>query len=277
MAQYIRRFTAPLALTLLLGGVACADKEDTAAIDTSLNRDLALAGDTTLQPQLTDVPAPVATDPAPAASTPSASSGSTPSRSTSRPSTSTRRPSGSSGSTSGGTKSGGTSGGSTASASVPAGTQLTFANAGETVCTNTKSVGDTFTMSLSDPAGGASSGTATFRVTESKGARNANERPVLTLSVVSMTLNGRTRSPSASVAANVDVTVDESKSTVAKNVGAGAAIGAVAGKVLGGSGKATAVGAAAGAAAGAARAAQTADRKGCLRNAVVTLSESFTL
>lgn len=266
MVQYIRRYTTPLVMGLVLVASACAKKDDTAATDTSLNRDLALAGDTAAQPQLTDVPAAA---PAPAASTPAPTKAAhTPSRNTSsrasRPSTPSR------------------SGGATpapapAARSVAAGTALTFANAGESVCTNTRKVGDTFTMSLSDPAGGASSGSATFRVTEAKGARNANERPVLTLALVSMTLDGKTRSPSANVAANVDVTMDESKGSVAKNVGGGAAVGAIAGRVLGGSGKSTAIGAAVGAAAGAARAAQTGDRKGCLRNAVVTLSESFAL
>lgn len=271
MVQYIRRYTAPLVMGIVLVASACAKKDDTAATDTSLNRDLALAGDTAAQPQLTDVPAaapaPAASTPAPAASAPTKAAH-TPSRNTSsrasRPSTPSR------------------SGGAApapapAARSVAAGTALTFANAGESVCTNTRKVGDTFTMSLSDPAGGASSGSATFRVTEAKGARNANERPVLTLALVSMTLDGKTHSPSANVAANVDVTMDESKASVAKNVGGGAAVGAIAGRVLGGSGKSTAIGAAVGAAAGAARAAQTGDRKGCLRNAVVTLSESFAL
>ena len=266
MVKYTRRFTAPLVMSLALIAAACAKKDDTVATDTTLNRDLALAGDTAAQPQLTDVPAPAAAPAsAPASAAPTkAAPRATPSRTT------TRTPA----------RTGGSSSGSAPAASarsVSSGTQLTFANAGETVCTNTKGVGDTFTMQLSDPAGGASSGSATFRVTESTGAKNAGERPVLSLAVVSMTLDGRTRSPSTSVAANVDVSIDEAKGNTAKNVGGGAAIGAIAGRVLGGSGKATAAGAAVGAAAGAARAAQTSDRKGCLRNAVVTLNEGFTL
>lgn len=268
MAQYIRRLTAPLALSFVLVAAACASKDDTATTDTSLNRDLALAGDTAAQPQLTDVPAPATTTPAPATSTPSTSA---PRSSGTKTSSAPRASSGTK------TSSPSSSSGAAPAPRVAAGTELAFANAGETVCTNTKSVGDTFTMQLEGSAGGATSGSATFRVTESKGARNANERPVLSLALVSMTLNGRTRSPSANVAANVDVSIDESKANVAKNVGGGAAIGAIAGRVLGGSGKATAAGAAVGAAAGAARAAQTSDRKGCLRNAVVTLSESFAL
>ncbi len=264
MVKYTRGFTAPLVLSLALIAAACAKKDDTVATDTTLNRDLALAGDTALQPQLTDVPAP-ATTPAPAASAPTRTAPRAPA-----PRATSRTPARSTG--------GMSSGSAPASArSVSSGTQITFANAGETVCTNTKGVGDTFTMQMSDPAGGASSGSATFRVTESRGAKNAGERPVLSLAVVSMTLDGRTRSPSASVAANVDVSIDEAKGNTAKNVGGGAAIGAIAGRVLGGGGKATAAGAAVGAAAGAARAAQTSDRKGCLRNAVVTLNEGFTL
>lgn len=270
MIHNIRRFTAPLALSLVVIAAACSSRNDTAATDTSLNRDLALAGDTTVQPQLTDVPAPAAATPAPAASAPTKSAPRPRAPHVDAPRRSTSAGSTTSGSTAGAAP-------APAARTIGSGTQLTFANAGETVCTNTKNVGDTFTMRLESPAGGASSGTATFRVTESKGARNANERPVLTLSVVSMTLDGRTRSPSANVAANVDVSIDERRGNTAKNVGGGAAVGAIAGRVLGGSGKATAIGAAVGAAAGAARAAQTSDRKGCLRNAVVTLNEGFTL
>ncbi|HEY0970755.1 MAG TPA: hypothetical protein VGE02_07255, partial [Gemmatimonadales bacterium] len=83
MSQYIRRLTAPFALGLALA--ACGGGDDTTdglARDTSLSRDLQLAGaDTLAQPQLTDTlpaasadaprvdPAPTPAPPPPRAST----------------------------------------------------------------------------------------------------------------------------------------------------------------------------------------------------------------
>src|SRR5437764_1975156 len=74
MTKYIRRFGTPLAICTALAVGACTvkdSKSDTSlASDTALNRDLQLAGrDTTIQPQLRDVPATPATgteSPAPA-------------------------------------------------------------------------------------------------------------------------------------------------------------------------------------------------------------------
>ncbi|NUR35474.1 MAG: hypothetical protein HOQ30_15835, partial [Gemmatimonadaceae bacterium] len=61
MTKYIRRVRVPLTLCALAVS-ACTVQESksdsTLARDTALNRDLALAGkDTTVQPQLRDVPA----------------------------------------------------------------------------------------------------------------------------------------------------------------------------------------------------------------------------
>ena len=93
MTKYIRRLRAPLALCAL-AAAACtvkdAKSDSTLARDTALNRDLALAGkDTSIQPQLRDVPATPATTtpapaPAPAASAPRSTAPAT------RPSTSGR-------------------------------------------------------------------------------------------------------------------------------------------------------------------------------------------
>ncbi|HEX5971284.1 MAG TPA: hypothetical protein VFY85_05110, partial [Gemmatimonadaceae bacterium] len=94
MTNYIRRFRAPLALCAALAAAACTVKDNksdsTLAADSALNRDLQLANqDTSLQPQLQDVPATPA-QPAPATSTPSGTPASRPT--TSRPSTTTSRP-----------------------------------------------------------------------------------------------------------------------------------------------------------------------------------------
>lgn len=280
--KYTRQFAAPLALAAALFVGACAKKDDTAATgDSALNRDLAMAGrDTAAQPALQDVPAagtaaaPAATTPAPAAATPAPATSTKSTTTKSTTTTKTSAPASSSTTKTGGTSAGGTT--AAARPSVASGTQLTFANAGETVCTDTKNVGDEFTMSLESPVGAATTGTARFRVTESKPAHNSSERPVLSLSLVSMTLNGVTHSGGGSVDANVK-TMDASNSDDAKKVAAGAAVGAIAGRVLGKSTKATIGGAAAGAAAGAAVAAKTGDRKGCLTNAVVTLTSNFSM
>src|SRR6476660_2120786 len=83
MTKYIRQLRTPLALGFALAVAACTVKDNksdtTLAADSALNRDLQLAHqDTSLQPQLRDVPAtPAAT--APAAPTPSSTPASRPS------------------------------------------------------------------------------------------------------------------------------------------------------------------------------------------------------
>ena len=62
MTKYIRRFRAPLALCVAFAAAACTVKDNksdsTLVADSTLNRDLQLANqDTSLQPQLRDVPA----------------------------------------------------------------------------------------------------------------------------------------------------------------------------------------------------------------------------
>ena len=96
MTNYIRRFRAPLALCAALAAAACTVKENksdsTLAADSALNRDLQLANqDTSLQPQLQDVPATPA-QPAPAASTPERSSQGTTAPSADAPTTSASPP-----------------------------------------------------------------------------------------------------------------------------------------------------------------------------------------
>jgi hypothetical protein len=70
MVQYIPRFSASLALSLALFAGACSKKDDTAAADSALNKDIQLANrDTSAQPALTDVPAGTAANPAPSTTT----------------------------------------------------------------------------------------------------------------------------------------------------------------------------------------------------------------
>src|SRR5688500_1372164 len=72
MSRTIARWTAPLALAIAVGMIACGDdKPDTLAEDTSLSRDLQMANaDTSVQPALQDVPAGTAVTPTPVAPTP---------------------------------------------------------------------------------------------------------------------------------------------------------------------------------------------------------------
>src|SRR5687767_13602396 len=119
------------------------------AADSTLNRDLALAGtDTAAQPALTDVPA------SPAA-TPAASGTKTPARTgTSTKSTTTTKTS--SGNTV--TKAPSSSGAGARVGTISAGTSLNLRSNSE-VCTNTNKVGDKFTATLNEPVVGSNGAT----------------------------------------------------------------------------------------------------------------------
>src|SRR4051812_37954244 len=99
MSKYIRRVSAPLALTIAFAVGACnkgSEKADTTlAQDSSLNRDLQLAtGDSAAQPQLKDVPPPAATpEPAPTRTPTTTRPRTTPTRPATRPPTPTPEPS----------------------------------------------------------------------------------------------------------------------------------------------------------------------------------------
>ena len=273
--QYIRSTRAPIALLALSAAIACStgddDRADSAlATDTALSRDINLAGtDTAAQPALTDVPA-AGTTPAPSTTRPAASrpttSGSRPSTTTSRPSTTTSRPSTSSGSSASG------SGSSGSSSTINAGYTVN-ARSNQRVCSNTIKVGDTFTATVYETVSGTGTAsipngaTVTLRVTQVSRGENVRDDAVLATDVQSITINGRTYTPDATVTyANVDQERASSKGNDAKKVIGGAVIGAVAGQVLGKDTRSTVTGAAAGAAAGTAAAVATANRNGCINS-----------
>ena len=270
--QYIRTSRVPFALLALTAVFACSkgdNRSDSAlATDTALNRDINLAGaDTAAQPQLTDVPA--ATAPRPAATRPTTSA-SRPSTTTTRPATTTSRPttSSSGSSASGSSASGSSSSGSTAT--INAGYTVN-ARSNQKVCTNAINVGDTFTATVYETVSGTGTGsipegaTVTLRVTQVSRGENVKDDAVLATDVQSITINGRTYTPSATVTyANVDQVRASSKSNDAKKVIGGAIIGAVAGQVLGKDTRSTVTGAAAGAAAGTGAAIATANKNGCI-------------
>src|SRR5258706_6137676 len=140
MAQYIPRFSASIALSLALYAGACSKKDDTAAADSALNKDIQLANrDTSAQPALTDVPAGTAANPAPSTTTTKTTTTTT--RSTTRtPTTTTKRPT-TSVTSSGNTVTRTSAGTAARVGTIPAGATLNLA-AGAKVCTNTNHLGD---------------------------------------------------------------------------------------------------------------------------------------
>jgi hypothetical protein len=281
MTNYIRRFRAPLALCVALAAAACTVKENksdsTLAADSALNRDLQLANqDTSLQPQLRDVPATPA-QPAPAASTPSSTPASRPT--TSRPTTTTSRPTTTKPApTTTTTASGntvtrnpaGTSSGGGAVGTIASGTSLNL-RSNARVCTNTYKVGQTFTASLANAVSGSNGATipaganVTLEVTQLKRSENVNDKIVMEFAVKSVSFGGRTYAVNANVAsADVQRVRNQPKDKDVQKVVGGAVIGAIAGQILGKNTKSTVVGAAAGAAAGAGAAAATANYEGCV-------------
>jgi hypothetical protein len=272
MTKYIRHLTAPLALTLALGLSACASdkpKDGALATDTTLNKDLQLAGrDTTAQPALKDVPVtPAAAAPAPAptvtkpkprpvepkhTTTPAAPTTST----TASGNTVTRNPTPSNGGGAVGT--------------IASGTSIGL-RSNSRVCTNTYTVGQTFETTVTDAVTGTNGATipagatVSLEVTQLKRSENANDKVVMEFAVKSVQFAGHTYPLSASVTNAVVTKVrNESKTDDTKKVVGGAVLGAIAGKILGKSTKATVIGGAAGAAAGAGVAAGTANYEGCI-------------
>jgi hypothetical protein len=266
MVQYISRLNASLALSLALVAGACAKKDDTAAADSALNRDIQLANrDTAAQPALTDVPAGTATNPAPSTSAP---------RTTTRTTTTTRK---STTPTTSVTSSGNTvtrtpSGSASRVGTIAAGSTLNLAST-STICTNTNKVGDHFTATLTNAVTGSNGAmipagaTADVEVTELKRSENAKDNVVMGFRVTSVRFGGRTYPVSATTSsADVTKVKNQPKSKDVQKVVGGAAIGAIAGQILGRSTKATVIGAAVGGAAGAGAAVATANYEGCVNS-----------
>ena len=282
MSKYIHRLSAPFVLVAALSFGACSSsdsKSDTSlASDTALNRDLALANrDSAAQPQLADVPATPAVEtpeptrtttpaPRPAASRPAARPRTTTptpptptTRTTASGNTETRNPTGSAAASGGG-----------AVGTIASGTSLSL-RSNSRVCTNTYTVGQTFTATVANSVEGTngasipSGATVTLEVTQLKRSENANDKIIMEFAVRSVAFGGRTYPVTGTVAdANVERVRNQPKSKDAQKVATGAAIGAIAGQILGKNTKSTIIGAAAGAAGGAATAAATANYEGCV-------------
>jgi hypothetical protein len=281
MTKYIRRLGAPFVMGAALAFSACTvsdSKSDTSlARDTALSRDLELANrDSAAQPQLQDVPAtPAAETPAPeparatpaprpAASRPAARPARTTppaptTRTTASGNTETRNTPGSAAASGGG-----------AVGTIASGTDLAL-RSNSRVCTNTYTVGQTFSATVAEAVSGSngasipSGATVTLEVTQLKRSENANDKIIMEFAVKSVSFGGRTYPVSGTVAsADVERVRNQPKSKDAQKVATGAAIGAIAGQILGKNTKSTIIGAAAGAAGGAATAAATANYEGCV-------------
>ena len=283
MSKYTRRLGAPFVMAAALAFSACTvsdSKSDTSlARDTALNRDLQMANrDSAAQPQLRDVPAtpaaetpapapaparttpkPVATKPAPRPSRPATTTPEPTTRTTASGNTETRNAPGSAAASGGG-----------AVGTIASGTSLSL-RSNERVCTNTYTVGQTFSASVANTVTGTngasipSGATVTLEVTQLKRSENANDKIIMEFAVRSVAFGGRTYPVTGTVAnADVERVRNQPKSKDAQKVAAGAAIGAIAGQILGKNTKSTIIGAAAGAAGGAATAAATANYEGCV-------------
>jgi hypothetical protein len=264
MAQYIPRFSASLALSLALFAGACSKKDDTAAADSALNKDIQLAsGDTSAQPALTDVPAGTAA--------PTTTTTKTTTTTTKTPTTTKKAPT-TSVTSSGNTVTRNPSGSAAKIGTIPAGATLNLA-AGSRVCTNTNHVGDRFNASVTNAIVGSNGAvipagaTAVVEVTELKRSENINDNVVMGFRIVSVNFGGHTYPISATTSyADVTKVKNQPKSKDVQKVVGGAAIGAIAGQILGKSTKATVIGGAIGAAAGAGAAATTSNYEGCVNS-----------
>jgi len=281
MTKYIRLAGAPFALAAALSLSACTvsdSKSDTSlARDTALSRDLQMAGrDTTVQPQLKDVPATPAAEPAPAPA-PTRTTPREPARTATRPkpAPTPAKPAAPEVTASGNTVTRNT-GAAAANAgggsvgTIPSGTSLAL-KSNARVCTNTYTVGQTFTASLANAVSGSNGATipagadVTLEVTNLKRSENVNDKIVMEFAVKSVTFGGKTYPVSGTVAsADVERVRNQPKSKDAQKVATGAVVGAIAGQIFGKSTKSTIIGAAAGAAAGGAVAGATSNYEGCV-------------
>ena len=276
------KFTGRIILPMLAASLVAAcggDKrnaDSALAADTTLNRDLALAGrDSLAQPALTDTAPASATTKAPTRSTTARTTGT---RTATKSTTPTKTASGNTKTAPSGT--------AARTGTIAAGSALSV-RANSQLCTNTHKVGDKMSATVNEAVAGSNGvsipagATVVLTVTKINRSENANDPIEMEFSVDAVEFGGRTYAINGSVSGmNVERVRNQPKSSDVKKVLGGAAAGAIIGQVAGKSTKSTVIGAAAGAAAGAGVAAATANYEGCVRagnNFVVTLSSGLTL
>jgi len=280
--------------------VACSDRpgnDDVLAQDTSLARDLALANqDTSSQPQLADVPVttmpvPVETEPEPAppprVRRRSEAPPPAPRRTSRRPAPlPPPEPPADRITESGNTETASDRGSERPIGVVSAGSEIALAS-GQRICTNTNSVGDSFTAQIAEPVMGANGtvvpvgATALVTISSLERSERTGDNIEIGLRVESITFGGKTYPVTSDVTyAQVDRMRAESRGDDVKKVVTGAAIGAVIGQILGRKTKSTVIGAATGAAAGAVVAGRNADYDGCIPSGgriTIRLTEPLTI
>lgn len=284
MRQYTRSFrpTVFMSAVALATLAACGgDKQDNMlASDSALGRDLALAQQDSVQPQLQDVP----TTPPPAPE-PTTAPAPAP-RPTPRPSRPAPRPTPAPAATPAPTPAPAPKPAAEVSGTVASGTGLSFAS-NTKVCSNNMAVGEKFTADLTESVNATngvsipSGATGTFEVSEVKTAQNSNDQTYLRVRLVSVQFGGKSYPVDGTVqTASTERVRSATKGTDAKKVAGGAILGAIAGQVIGKNTKGTVIGAAAGAAAGTAAAAATANFDTCLNTGssiAVTLDAPLTV
>src|SRR5215218_5830280 len=222
MSKYIRRLGAPFVMVAALAFSACTvsdSKSDTSlARDTALNRDLELANrDSAVQPQLKDVPAtPAAETPAPAPAPARATPKPAATRPAPRPATTTPPAPTTRTTASGNTETRNTPGSAAASGGGAVGTIASGASlslrSNSRVCTNTYTVGQTFTAAVANAVTGTNGATipaganVTLEVTQLKRSENANDKIIMEFAVRSVSFGGRTY-PVTGTVANADVEI----------------------------------------------------------------------
>ena len=283
MTKFTGRLIVPiLAATFVAACGGDKRNADSAlATDTTLNRDLALAGrDSTAQPALTDTAPTPASKAAPTKSTATKSTG------TKSTATKAKAPAPTPTKTASGNTKTAASGTAARTGMIAAGTALNV-RANSELCTNTNKVGDKFSATVNEAVTGSNGvsipagATVVLTVTKLNRSENANDPIEMEFSVDAVEFGGKTYAIDGSVSGmDVQRVRNQPKSNDVKKVIGGAAVGAIAGQVLGKNTKSTVIGAAAGAAAGAGVAAATANYEGCVRagnNFVVTLGSALTL
>ena len=158
---------------------------------------------------------------------------------------------------------------------------------GTRVCTNTHTVGDRVTATLSSAVPGTNGAsipagaTFTLRVSESQRGENGKEGIRLAFEPVSVTFGGSTYViDGTAVMTQMETVRAQTTGDQAKKVATGAAVGAIAGQILGKRAKTAAIGAVVGAAAGGAVAAGSADWNACLGDGArltITLASPVTV
>jgi hypothetical protein len=270
MSKFTGRLILPILAASLVAACGGGDKNADSALatDSTLNRDLALAGaDSTKQPALADVPATPPQTKAPATKTPTKTA-STSTKAKAPAPAPTKTPA------------------RATSGTIEAGAQLAV-RANSELCTNTHKIGDKLTATVNEAVVGSNGATipagatVTLTVTKLNRSENVNDPIEMQFSVDAVDFGGRSY-PINGTVSGMDIARvrSTSKSSDVKKVVGGAAIGAIAGQVLGKNTKSTVIGAAVGGAAGAGAAVATANYEGCLRagnNFVVTLGNALTL